>query len=615
LFERTFLRATAVAAIVILSLTFLYGVALAPAGSQYLGFPFATDDHMVYAAWMHQAMNGHFLFDNRFTTDPQSGLTIHLYFWVIGLIARVTGIVWASNIARVVCAVIFIGLLWRLLKCAGRELYANKFALVMTLVGGGVGFLVWHDFGVDLVRPSSLWLAPVTGGKLPTDVWQPEAFVFSSLLSNGLFAASLCLIALIFRCVLDAREGGWKPVAIGAVAMAVLMNIHSYDVLLIVFVLVGLLVAQFNGHNLCRDWVMKAFVIGCGAILPAVWFVHVLSVDPVFQARAATPTYSPNFRAVLVGYLPLVVLALVSLARRVSPSAAITKRRIIGLVLVGVLLLGLAGYAFVPYDGFFLSLPIWAVVFAVALGAIYLLADENPAINLLISWAIIGMVAIYFPGLFQRKLAMGLSIPWAALSGFGLADLLMPAPRSTRNFVTALALLGFGGTSIQWLLRESRLIKGNVSVTTMQALYLPSGVVRALDYIERAASSRRVVVQAMPGIPVPEADSDGARIEDSYDSPLVPDLNPVVSGLTGAYTFAGHWSETPNYDQRRTELSQSLFSNRVSDEQRRAFLQTTETTFILTPKPGAVSGITVPDLSTLGSVVVDSPTFVLIEVK
>src|SRR4051812_26682055 len=52
-------------------------------GSSYLGIQYNLDDHMVYAAWMRQAMDGHILFDNRFATDPQPRLTVHLYFLVL----------------------------------------------------------------------------------------------------------------------------------------------------------------------------------------------------------------------------------------------------------------------------------------------------------------------------------------------------------------------------------------------------------------------------------------------------------------------------------------------------------------------------------------------------
>jgi arabinosyltransferase C len=77
---------------VLVSLPAILAWQSAPAGSTYLGYVFSTDDQMVYAAWIRQAMAGQFLFDNRFTNAPQPGLTINLYFLLLGQVARGTGI-------------------------------------------------------------------------------------------------------------------------------------------------------------------------------------------------------------------------------------------------------------------------------------------------------------------------------------------------------------------------------------------------------------------------------------------------------------------------------------------------------------------------------------------
>jgi hypothetical protein len=212
-YERTFLRLTIIAVLGVLIFPFLLGLILAPAGTSYLGFPYNTDDHMVYAAWMRQAMNGHFFFDNRFTTDSQPGLTIHVYFFLLGQVARIIGITYAANLVRVLLSLAFVGLLFKLIKRVGCELYTNKLVLILALVGGGLGFAVWQDFGNAIARDSAQWMSPITSGKLPTDIWMPEGYVFPSLLTNSLFAVALCLITIVFTSVLRAKdsEAGWRP--------------------------------------------------------------------------------------------------------------------------------------------------------------------------------------------------------------------------------------------------------------------------------------------------------------------------------------------------------------------------------------------------------------------
>ena len=615
-YERTFLRATASAVILVLLFPILLGYLLAPTGTTFLGFPYNTDDHMVYAAWMRQAMSGHFFFDNRFTTDAQPGLTVHLYFYLLGQVARVIGIAWAAHVARISLGVGFALLLFRLIKRLGFELYTNKMALILPLVGGGLGFLVWHDFGQDVVRGSAQWMAGITGGKLPTDVWQPEGFVFPSLLTNSLFALALCLITAVYLCVLKSREqeAGWKPAILGSVALGVLMNVHSYDVLLVTIVLVGLLATSAARGQVTLLWLARAAVIGLGALPAALWFRHVVQLDPVFAARAETETYAATFRAVAIGYFPLLLFGYGCILRKCLADAERRSRRLAGFALAILVLAGLIAASVRATPGYMLSAPEWIGFFLATLGALALLADEEPTFNLFMAWALLGIVAIYFPGLFQRKLAMGLAVPWAVLSGTCLAGVLKQLPRSTRNFATAVALLLFSMTSALWLVREIHLEKNNIAETTVQPVYLQRDIQQVLAYLN-ALPDRRTVVVAMPGIPAPEQTEDGGALPDSYNTPVIGDYNPVLSGMTGVYTYAGHWSETPNYGDRRTESLRELFSSHATLEGQRAFLARVGADFVLAPISGSIAGLTTPDMSTLGEVVVRGNVFELVQVK
>ncbi|MER3466851.1 MAG: hypothetical protein C4340_07125, partial [Armatimonadota bacterium] len=54
------------------------------------------------------------LFENRFTTDPQPGLTFQAYFLLIGNIAKFTGIPVAMHIGRLLFGLLFLFALYRL---------------------------------------------------------------------------------------------------------------------------------------------------------------------------------------------------------------------------------------------------------------------------------------------------------------------------------------------------------------------------------------------------------------------------------------------------------------------------------------------------------------------
>lgn len=611
--ERRYVLIFSICLAVVLSFPWVYAQIVAPARAAYSGFEYNADDHMVYASWMRQAMSGHLMMDNRFAVETQPSLTINLYFFLLGQLARLTGIAAAAHIARIGLSVLLVNLLYGLIRRLTKDVYTTKLALTLSVVAGGIGFLVWHNFGQSFTRATPLGavISPLLGGQLPTDVWQPEGFTFPSMLTNSLFVASLCLIVFVFRCVLDSRDS-WRPVLPGAIAFGVLMNIHSYDALLIALVLLGFLVATAVQKGITGAWVGRAACIGAGAIPAALWFLHVLQNDPVFQARAATETYSPNFRQLIFGYFVMVVLALWGIARE-----RLGRRTAIGLVGFSILVVGLFALGTQPYEGYFLGYATWGVVMVAGLAVIAALSRDEPVWNLMISWAVLGLLIPYFPALFQRKLTMGLSIPWAILAAVGLAGLGRSFERQARNLITVLGIIVLSGTSIYWILsREKSLISANVSNTTVHPVFLSPNVRDIVAYLD-GLQPRRVVVVARPGVPNPASvivDSEVKTEPDQWQTPYIPDLNPFMTGLAGAYTYAGHWSETPDYTKRRSVASR-VFDARLTDEDRKAALKETQADYIIAPVPEAFPELPLADLRSYGTVRIDGPQFRLIEVS
>lgn len=554
-------------------------------GGRYLGTQTAVDDAMVYSAWMHQAAEGSFLLDNRFTTDAQPGLTIQVYFWVLGLISKVMGIPTTLVASRVIFGLLFVVLLGRVLARSGMAERTARWALGLAVFGGGVGFMVWETFGqVTGSGP----MAGLIGSFLPTDVWQTEVYAFPSLMVNGLFPASLCLILLIYQAVLDARES-WKPVLPGALAMLLLMNMHSYDVLLIALVLVGFLVQRLGVKDITGAWAARAVCIGLGAVPSALWFMRVLQSDEVFQARAETLTYAAGPRQMLFGLLPLLFFAGLLVARNWKPEAKLAQAGLgAGAIIV---LLALAGWNHNP-DGYFLSAPTWGLAFVAACSALFFIRVRSPFWGLICAWALIGFVAPYFPGLFQRKLAMGLAIPWAILAAKGLVEMLESAPKDRQRLYGAVAGALACASSAMWLMRDIQFVKSNVSSTTLHPVMLHADANEIMLKID-AAPGRKTVL-ALPGLP-----ARGSENEPLLGEPIIPDLNPIASGLAGAYSYAGHWSETPDYNNRRNEATM-VFLKTTPEEERAALIEKIDPDFIIAPVPEGDWDQFFADLSSYG---------------
>lgn len=594
-------------------LPFLYGILQQPPGSQYVGFQFNTDDHMVYSAWLRQGMDGRLLMDNRFAVDPQPGLTIHLLFFFLGLFAKLVGIPWACALAKAFFSGLAVWLLYRLVSRFSENGYFIKLAMLTTVFGAGLGYAVWHTFGSAVVRPGNPLLGGFLLSKLPSDVWQPEGFVFPSMLTNALFMASLCLILGVIHAVLASRES-WKPVAWGAVCFGLLMNIHSYDVLLIFLVLATFALMLFVQGQLAGKWALRVFVIGLGAVPAALWFMHVLQNDPVFQARAATETYTQNFRQTFVGYLPLIGLALVALFKGdAEEEESSSVRRKAGFALLGIgLIVLLAAAGDHLKDEYWMGWPAFAVTLAAAAAACALLSSKKPVWNLMVAWAVIGLIAPYFPALFQRKLGMALSVPWGILAGYGLYLLLKDRDKGLRIVLGSLAIVGVCASSVLWLQREMLYIRNNVSRTTLQPVYLTPDAQQILRILNEDKSPRKVVL-AMPGMYL-----SGER-PDEFGVVYVPDLNPIFSGFAGAYTYAGHWSETPDYFSRRNRAT-AFFLRQTPEEARTQILDESKADFIVAPVPEAfpdfnrLTQADLADVKRYGEVVFEGSQLCLVKV-
>lgn len=559
-------------------------------GTWFLPFGYSFDDQMVYQAWIQQAAEGNLRFSNRFTFDADPGLTINVYFLVLGQLARGVGGVTADLFVRAAGTAALVFALHRLAARVGGEPSHRLPALAFAIFGGGLGALVWHNFGRAVERSSPF--STTLGPGLPVDAWQPEIFVFPSMLTTSLFVVSLCLVVTIYVSVVDASESTRWPWA-GTLSMAVLMNIHSYDVLTVGLVLLGLLVMLLASKTLSKEYALRVLQICAGLIPAAIYYVYVIKNDPVFAARAATPTYTSSFREVALGLAPLLALGCTWIWLRVGRAQALVLAGCLAAVTV------LAG----PSTESFALTPIpWLLAL---IGVLVWLGwsgrELSLAEKLVLSWAVLGLLAPYFPAMFQRKLAAGLAIPWGLLAGDALMRLVRRPGMATIGpaigIATALvAVLGVRN----WLARELLYITRNVSRTTVNALSYP--VQLKLIVAELSARPGSKVV-APPGV-------QNKLGPDEFGPPLIPDLNPLLTGLGGARTYAGHWSETPDYLSKRNE-SAAIFFNQTSESVVQEFLTRTRPDYLCVPTGSELFR----DFTGYGDTVATAPGWILIRLR
>ena len=419
-------------------LPYLFGAWLS-LGRKYFWINHNIDDNCVYLAWIRQAWEGHFFFENRFTTDPQPRLSTNLFFWAIGTIARWTGlpVLFLFHAARMGLGVVWLWTLWLLYK----RLLPNGArmpALWLACVSAGLGWLFWRDAGIDA----------------PIDTWQVEAFTFLSLYLNPLFVVgTLLMTACIYDLWRAVQERRWVYTVRAGIWALLVGNIHSYDVIQVAGAwLAFLVVSSFVQRRFDRQrWLMG---LTAGAIgLPTVAYQYWLyRVDPIFRHRADVPTSAPPLWHVLAGYAPLLILAVAAVW------VTVRERR--------------------HREEPFLLLFCWAVV---GIGLQYLPRIFSAA-------------GIHLPMMFERKMVMGAHLPLCALAGWGLWLLVRHLPARRALLVTALVIALTTPSNVRWLIRDAHNLIRNMANTGMHRAYMEPEEWEAIQWLARDTNPEEAVL-------------------------------------------------------------------------------------------------------------------------
>jgi hypothetical protein len=472
-----------------------------------VGTVYNVEDYCVYLSWARQAADGQMWIRDMFTTDPQRILPFNCFFFAVGRVVRLTrssiDVVFDGiRILAGACLLILIYRFYKYVVPKDRIAYSTGFAFAA--VGSGLAWVAWPHWD-SYPRPTGL-----------PDAWQPEAYVFLTIQTSPFFTVSTVLIVGSIFCLLLAEKTGklrWSFISGGCGAL--LGNIHTYDVIhigatAVLFVLA--LATIMRGKRL----LLAAARVGLSIslMLPsALWEYWVFRTDPVLRDRMFVLTLSPPFWWYVLGYGVVFMLAV----------AAIRW--------YAVLQHGSAAQEMVSYR-----------------------MDVRIGLLLVMSWSIAGLVVVYLPVPFQRKLIMGEHVPLCLLAGIGvsyISRLLGVRPLITSILAVLLAI----PSNILFVTKSLSLSEHREPDSLSP--YISSSLVNACDWLHSNTKLEDGVV--------------GFSSQCAY-----------IPGLADRRVWCGHWGETPHFGERDQQFL-TFADAATSDASRKAFLRGTNARYLIYP--------------------------------
>jgi hypothetical protein len=209
----------------------------------------------------------------------------------------------------------------------------------------------------------------------------------------------------------------------------------------------------------------------------------------------------------------------------------------------------------------------YGLVFFLALSTVILVALNNKKLIELfrsrevlvwiVSWAIAGLTIIYLPVAFQRKMVMGEQIPLCILSGGLTAYLVGFIGVRLRPAILTLIVAVTFPTNALFLLRDYHHIVYNKSEIPGANPFLTVQQVDVLTWLRNNTRPGEAVL-------------------------ALPPIGQFVPGYADRPVWVGHWSETPQYGTKISELVRILYAN-TPDAIRERFIDQTQTTYLVYP--------------------------------
>lgn len=415
--------------IAITSAPYAIASAMTPENHFYTGLLHNIDDSAVYLSWMRQVAEGAFFQENRFCVEPQKSVLFNLWFLFLGTLSRFIPAIWAYHTGRIIGVIAVVLSLRFLSKVVLKDESTRRLAIILTTCLSGFGYVMG---GFD---PSRGFM------KQPIDLFQPEISIFQSCVYSPLFAPATALLVFAITSFIKSEvTTSWRGILPAGIATAILGNIHSYDVLHVlgVVLLIRISADVMAGTFDRQAWYRLAVLVAM-SIPTTAWVYYATRIDPLFAARADTSTRTASLLWVCLGFGVAFPLAFVACVRAV----------------------------------------------------------KNKVTNdiLMATWFVGALLVAHLPFAFQRKMLMGAEVPIAFLAAVALRFIMGKLSGDFPKILLGATYLVAVPTNLIWLQDTMARLGGNAGSTQMRP-YLMDTERDALLWLSKHAKPHDAVLVA-----------------------------------------------------------------------------------------------------------------------
>ena len=317
--------------VVVAFLPYSLGYLLAPAEWDFGGVMMNFEDSHGYLAKMRQGAQGNLLYRIPFTSEDHDGAFVGGFFLALGWVCALTGlpVMWVWHLSRAVFGFLLLLSAYTFIAFFVEDTRPRLVAFLLVCFSAGFGWVIlltgrFSILGFDLI-----------------DFKMPEAHIFFTILTFPHFAVGASLLLVIFMlALLLHRTRRWRYAILSGLAALVLAVVHPYNLLVVAGTLgISLLLIVWRERRLPLHELAGIGIIGAMSLPVLAYYLYVFATNPAFGAWAAqSGSPSPHPLHYLIGYGPLLLLALPAMVQQARKPDADDTLPLIWVTVVALLL-------------------------------------------------------------------------------------------------------------------------------------------------------------------------------------------------------------------------------------------------------------------------------------